>query len=92
MKLLSFEEQQTIPEFRAAGVFAAGAPLVAVIEDHCRVTPEWAEAALEAHEQGHAVVGGPIRNVVTERARDWAALSASTAPSWSRCPRGRRTR
>jgi hypothetical protein len=74
VKLLSFDEQQTIPELRAAGIFAAGAPLVAVIEDHCRVTPAWAEAALAAHEQGHAVVGGPIRNVVTERARDWAAF------------------
>ena len=42
MTLLSFDEQQTIPELRAAGIFAAGAPLVAVIEDHCRVTPEWA--------------------------------------------------
>ena len=74
VKLLSFEEQQTIPELRAAGIFVAGAPLVAVIEDHCRVTPEWADAAVEAHEQGHAVVGGPIRNVVTDRARDWAAF------------------
>ena len=74
VKLLSFDEQQTIPELRAAGIFAAGAPLVAVIEDHCRVTAEWAQAALAAHAQGHAVVGGPIRNVVTERARDWAAF------------------
>ena len=72
--LLTFDEQQTIPELRAAGIFASTAPLVAVIEDHCRVTPEWAGAALRAQEQGHAVVGGPIRNIVTDRARDWAAL------------------
>ena len=74
VKLLTFDEQQTVPELRAAGIFAASAPFVAVIEDHCRVTPEWADAALTAHVAGNAVVGGPIRNVVTERARDWAAF------------------
>ena len=88
VKLLSFDEQQTIPELRAAGIFAAGAPLVAVIEDHCRVTPEWTEAALAAHEQGHAVVGGPIRNVVTERARDWAAFFCEYSAFMEPLPEG----
>ncbi len=88
VKLLSFEEQQTIPELRAAGIFAAGAPLVAVIEDHCRVTPEWAEAAVEAHARGHAVVGGPIRNVVTGRARDWAAFFCEYSAFMEPLPEG----
>jgi hypothetical protein len=88
VKLLSFEEQQTIPELRAAGIFASTAPLVAVIEDHCRVTPGWAEAAAAAHEEGHAVVGGPIRNVVTERARDWAAFFCEYSAFMEPLPEG----
>ncbi len=72
--LLTFDEPRTVPELRAAGVFAARAPYVALIEDHCLVTPRWAEAALEAHRAGRDVVGGPIRNVATARVRDWAAF------------------
>jgi hypothetical protein len=74
VRLLTFDEQRTIPELRAAGVFAATAPTVALIEDHCLVTPEWSRAVVDAHTVGRAVVGGPIRNVVTGRIRDWAAF------------------
>lgn len=70
--LLSFDEPKSVPELRAAGIAAATAPRVAVIEDHCRVTPDWADAILEAHRSGHHVVGGAVRNVKTGRARDWA--------------------
>ena len=35
VKLLSFDEREDDPELRAAGIFAAPAPYVAVIEDHC---------------------------------------------------------
>jgi glycosyltransferase involved in cell wall biosynthesis len=74
VRLLSFSEPMTVPELRAAGIFAARAPYVAVIEDHCNVTPGWAERILAAHRAGYSVVGGPVRNVVTGRARDWAAF------------------
>ena len=70
--LLSFDEPRSVPELRAAGIAAASAPRVAVIEDHCKVTAGWAEAIVRAHEAGHHVVGGPVRNVKTERIRDWA--------------------
>jgi hypothetical protein len=70
VKLLSFDEPMTIPELRAAGVFAATAPVVALIEDHCLVTSSWAERLVAAHADGHAVAGGPIRNVMTKRLRD----------------------
>ena len=72
VQLLSFDEPKAVPELRAAGIAAATAPYVAVIEDHCRVTRGWADAILEAHRAGHHVVGGAVRNVKTERARDWA--------------------
>lgn len=74
VRLLTFEQPQTVPALRAAGVFAARAPAVALIEDHCRVTPSWASSVTTAHAAGHSVVGGPIRNVATRRIRDWAAF------------------
>jgi hypothetical protein len=72
--LLSFDEPTTVPELRAAGIFAAQAPRVAVIEDHCNVTPGWAPRILAGFEAGHRAVGGPVRNVRTVRRRDWAAF------------------
>jgi hypothetical protein len=74
IKLLSFDQPMTVPELRAAGIFAAKAPYVSVIEDHCVVGHGWAERLLEAHRRGHSVVGGPIRNGAVDRIRDWAAF------------------
>ena len=72
VKLLSFDEPMAVPELRAAGIAAARAPYVAVIEDHCVVSEGWAQALLDQHAAGHGVVGGPIRNGATRRLRDWA--------------------
>ena len=74
VRLISFDEPTAIPELRAAGIAAATAPNVAVIEDHCVVTEGWSDRIVEAHQEGHAVVGGAVRNVVTGRVRDWAAF------------------
>lgn len=74
VRLLSFDEPATVPELRAAGIAAASAPRVAVIEDHCVVTEGWAKRIIDAHHAGHAVVGGAIRNGAVHRLRDWAAF------------------
>ncbi len=74
VRLLSFEAPMTVPELRAAGLAAATAPYIALIEDHCVVRPDWAERIVRHHEEGHAVVGGPIHNAVDHRVRDWAAF------------------
>jgi glycosyltransferase involved in cell wall biosynthesis len=73
VQLLSFEEPTAVPELRAAGIAAARAPYVAVIEDHCVIPAGWSERILAAHRQGHAVVGGAIHNGADRRLRDWAA-------------------
>lgn len=84
VRLISFNRPTPIPQLRAAGIAAATAPIVAVIEDHCIVTDDWCSSILIAHSQGHLVVGGPVRNVATSRIRDWAAFlceySANTEP------------
>ena len=89
VKLLSFDEPMTIPELRAAGVFASTSPVVALIEDHCLVTPAWGERLLAGHVEGHEVVGGPIRNVATERIRDWAAFFCEYSGVMEPMPAGR---
>src|SRR5581483_1665820 len=73
VRLLSFDSAKTIPELRAAGIFAAQTPYVAVIEDHCVIRNGWANSIVATHRSGHSVVGGPIRNVAP-RIRDWAAF------------------
>lgn len=74
VKLLSFDRPMAVPELRAAGIAAASTPYVAVIEDHCVVRKDWADRIVKAHERGHSVVGGAIRNGATTRLRDWAAF------------------
>jgi GT2 family glycosyltransferase len=74
VRLLSFDEPMAVPELRAAGILAARAPYVALIEDHCVVSEGWAERLIDAHRRGYSVVGGPVRNGATDRVRDWAAF------------------
>ena len=74
VRLLSFDEPMAVPELRAAGIFAATSPYVALIEDHCNVREEWADRLVAAHEGGRPVVGGSIRNFPYRRIRDWAAF------------------
>lgn len=88
VNVLSFDRPMTIPELRAAGVFAATGPVVALIEDHCLVTPAWADRLAAAHADGHAVAGGPIRNVATGRIRDWAAFFCEYSAVMEPMPRG----
>jgi len=47
---------------RAAAVAAAGAPVVAFLEDHCIPSPGWAEALIDAHRQSWAAVGYAFTN------------------------------
>lgn len=88
VKLLSFDEPKTIPELRAAGVFAATGPVVALIEDHCLVAPGWADRLEAAQADGREVAGGPIRNRATERIRDWAAFFCEYSAVMEPMPRG----
>ena len=71
VRLLSFDEPTSVPALRAAGIFVATAPRVAVLEDHCVVLDGWEEALLRRDDA--AAVGGPIRNH-GGRIRDWAGF------------------
>jgi len=64
----------TIPEMRAQGFERAGAPAVAVIEDHVIVPPGWGRRLLEALAAGEDVAGGSVENAATGTLIDWAAF------------------
>jgi hypothetical protein len=88
VQLLSFDEPMAVPELRAAGIAAAQTPYVAVIEDHCVVRKNWAKQLVAAHERGHPVVGGPIRNGAVTRLRDWAAFFCEYSEFMEPVPEG----
>ncbi|HYM10001.1 MAG TPA: glycosyltransferase [Bryobacterales bacterium] len=71
---------QSIPELRWRGIRAARADLIAVIEDHCLVTPQWAAEILRSAEAGYGVVGGPVENGSRDRLLDWAFFLAEYSP------------
>jgi hypothetical protein len=47
---------------KALGVRLAGAPVVAFLEEHCRVAPGWAAALIAAHRGPWAAVGAEVHN------------------------------
>ena len=88
VRLLSFDEPMAVPELRAAGIAAARAPYIALIEDHCVVRDGWMGHILAAHRRGHSVVGGSVRNAATDRIRDWAAFLCEYADVMPPVPEG----
>ena len=88
VRLLSFDEPMAVPELRAAGIAAATAEHVALIEDHCVVRDGWARLILEGHRRGFSVVGGPIRNAAARRLRDWAAFFCEYSEHMEPLPEG----
>ena len=62
---------------RKAAYARASAPIIAVTEDHCAPTADWASAVVAAHhrEPGAAVVYGLVENGSREHAVDWALYS-----------------
>jgi hypothetical protein len=72
---------KSIPELRWMGMRAARSEMVAVIEDHCLVTPQWAGEILRFAESDYGVVGGPVENASRERILDWAFFLAEYGPT-----------
>jgi len=87
IRLISFDEPMSVPELRAAGIAAARAPYVAVLEDHCVVRVGWAERIVAAHGAGHPVVGGSVHNGAG-RIRDWAAFLCEYSEHMDPLPEG----
>ena len=67
----------SLPAARAAGVRAAGAEIVAFVEDHAFPADGWAEALLDAHNAGHAGVGAVMVNLNPRSSVSWTDLFLS---------------
>ncbi|MCA1580237.1 MAG: glycosyltransferase [Acidobacteria bacterium] len=63
----------TIPRMRAAGIRAARAPIIAILEDHMEVSRTWQDAMLRGHRAGAAAVWGSMTNGCFSPV-DWAAF------------------
>ncbi|MBI3665124.1 MAG: glycosyltransferase [Acidobacteria bacterium] len=79
---------KSIPELRWIGMRAARGEWVAVIEDHCLVTPNWASEILRFSNSPYGVVGGPVENGSRERILDWAFFLAEYGPAMPPLPQG----
>jgi hypothetical protein len=71
---------RSVAEAYAAGVRAARAPVVVFGEDHAFPLPGWAEALLERHGQGYAVVGPVVRNGNPRTLTSWADFALGYGP------------
>ena len=65
---------------RCVGVRAASAPYVVLAEDHSFPEPGWAEALLNAHAEGYAVVGPVMLNGNPKSMMSWANLVLEYGP------------
>ncbi len=79
VEVIEVDEKLTIPALRHLGVRRSRGELVAILEDHGEVAPDWAGALLEAHRGPWGAVGG-----VVENGRDglvnWAAFFCEYTP------------
>lgn len=74
VKLIPVEERLSIPKLRAIGMQQATGRMIAILEDHCNVCPEWLSVIARAHESGWQAVGGAVENGSEERLTDWAVF------------------
>jgi glycosyl transferase family 2 len=54
--------RRAIPKLRYQGVLRSTGRLVAILEDHAEVQPDWAASIFRAHEGPWAAVGGAVEN------------------------------
>ena len=87
--LIEAPPQTTIPRLRALAFREASGDLVAVLEDHCLVDPDWAERMIEAHKKlEYPVIGGSVENAAREKLSDWAAFFCEYSQAMKPLPDG----
>jgi len=65
---------------RAAGIRCAGAPIVALAEDHCYPEPGWAAALIATLDNGWSAVGPAMYNANPGSALSWVNLLLAFGP------------
>jgi hypothetical protein len=66
----------SVYELRGLAMNRARGEIIAVTEDHCRVSPDWCARVLAAHREypDAGVIGGAVENGATESLMDWASF------------------
>ena len=82
LKILEVGEIQSLSTIKAGAVEECSADLVIFAEDHSWPEPRWAEAIVEAHQEGYAVVGPRVLNANPDSALSCANYFACFG-SWS---------
>jgi hypothetical protein len=72
VKIIDAPKETSIPHLRAMAFQESEGDIVAVLEDHCIVDPDWASTMLAAHRFRYPVIGGSVENAACERLVDWA--------------------
>lgn len=80
-------ERLSIPKLRHLGVCRAQGKIVAILEDHGRVSPDWARSLLEAHRGPWAAVGGAVENGKFGLV-NWAVFFCEYTPYMKPVPEG----
>lgn len=62
VRVIRMPASTTYSAARLRGIREAQAPVVAFLEEHCRVRPGWAAALLRAHEGPYAAAGAEVHN------------------------------
>jgi GT2 family glycosyltransferase len=86
--IVAVEGRPSVPALRAMGIARARGHLVAILEDHCNVSPRWLQVIERAHRSGHRVLGGAVENGSVERTVDWAVFFCEYARFMPPLPRG----
>src|SRR5579883_2511960 len=73
-------DRDTIPRLRHLGVLRAKGDLVAILEDHGRVSPDWAASILRAHQGPWGAVGGAVENGMPGLV-NWAVSFGDSPPT-----------
>jgi hypothetical protein len=60
--VIPVDEKRPIPRLRYLGVTRARGEVVAILEDHGEVAPDWAKQVLVAHQGPWGAVGGSVEN------------------------------
>jgi GT2 family glycosyltransferase len=74
VKLIEASPETAIPTLRALAFRETSGDIIAVLEDHFIVEPDWARSMIEAHQSEYSVIGGSIENAACGKIVDWAAF------------------
>ncbi|MFB3903295.1 MAG: glycosyltransferase family 2 protein, partial [Acidobacteriota bacterium] len=78
--------RQTVPVLRYLGARRARNEIVAIVEEHKVVPPDWVKCIRESFQENDAAVGGPILDSGYARLSDWVVYFTeyyNHLPSWT---------